>query len=189
MEEVSLNDEEKHELLTIARNSVISVLEGKTFDLTTSLSGLRRNCGAFVSLRKKGELRGCIGTFESNKPLYETVVEMARSAAFKDPRFSPLQADELKEVDFEISVLSPLREIKDINEVELGRHGLNITKGFNRGVLLPQVATEQGWDLETFLSHTCQKAGLSPDEWKKGVKIEIFSALVFGEKEESNRCA
>lgn len=181
-----LNDEERAELLKLARTSVQSALEGKDFDLIFSSEALKQECGAFVTLHKKGELRGCIGIFESNKPLYETVSALAQSAAFKDPRFTSLQADEMKDVDFEISVLSPLREISDIKEIEIGKHGIYVTKDFNKGVLLPQVATEQGWDLETFLSHTCLKAGLPFDEWKRGVKIEIFSAQVFGEKMECN---
>ncbi len=181
-----LNEAEREELLNIARTSVQSALEGKAFDLISSSEALKREGGVFVTLHKKGELRGCIGIFESNKALYETVPAMAQSAAFKDPRFSPLQADEMEDVDFEISVLSPLREISDIKEIEIGKHGIYVTKEFNRGVLLPQVATEQGWDLETFLSHTCLKAGLPFDEWKRGVKIEIFSAQVFGEKMECN---
>ena len=182
MEAESLNNEAKQELLSIARDTVSSSLKGKDANFSSSLSALQQEGGAFVTIHKNGELRGCIGIFESNKPLFETVSEMAKSAAFKDPRFSPVEASEIDEIDFEISALSPLREINDIKEIEVGKHGIYITKGVNRGVLLPQVATEQGWDLETFLSHTCLKAGLSSDEWRHGVKIEIFSAEVFGEK-------
>ena len=184
MEEEKLSKEERHELLQIARDTVSSHLKGEDAQISSSLDGLQRKGGTFVTIHKHGELRGCIGLFESDKPLYKTIANMAISAAFKDPRFSPLMPDELGEIDFEISVLSPLREIKDKQEIEIGRHGIYITKGLSRGVLLPQVATEQGWDLETFLSHTCMKAGLPMDEWQRDIKIEIFSAQIFGEKED-----
>ncbi|MDH3976060.1 MAG: AmmeMemoRadiSam system protein A [Deltaproteobacteria bacterium] len=182
MEERPLKEEEKRALLAIARKAVIDKVEGKEETPSRKLPGLERKGGAFVTLHKKGELRGCIGIFESGLPLYKTIAAMAVSAAFKDPRFSPLQSCELEDIDFEISVLSPLRETKDIGEIEIGRHGIYVTKGGYRGVLLPQVAVEYGWDVETFLSRTCIKAGLSGDEWKRGVKIEIFSAQIFAEK-------
>jgi len=106
------------------------------------------------------------------------------SASLNDPRFPPLTEEELRDIDIEISVLSPLKEIQDVSEIEVGRHGIYITRGYQSGVLLPQVATEYGWDRETFLQHTCQKAGLPPDAWKQeGTKIEIFDAQVFGEKD------
>lgn len=183
MEERPLNEEEKKTLLAIARKAVSDKIEGKEERPSSKLEGLARQGGAFVTIHKEGDLRGCIGIFESNLPLYETIANMALSAAFKDPRFSPLRVEELDIIDFEISVLSPLREIENREEIEVGKHGIHVTKGFYRGVLLPQVASEYGWDVETFLSHTCMKAGLPADEWKRGVKIEIFSAQIFGEKE------
>ncbi len=183
MEETKLTTEEKKELMAIARKSVAKKLEGRDFNPSSDLEGLQQKAGAFVTIHKEGALRGCIGNFISNAPLYQTVSEMALSAAFKDPRFTPLKIKELNKIDFEISVLSPLREITDISEIEVGKHGIYITKDYDRGVLLPQVATEYGWDRETFLSHTCTKAGLAENEWKKDVKIEIFSAQIFGEKE------
>ena len=138
--------------------------------------------GAFVTLKKQGRLRGCIGLIEGKKPLYETVEEMAQTAAFKDPRFRPVKEDEFKELDIEISALTPLRQIEDVNEIEVGRHGIYIVKGFHSGLLLPQVATEYNWDRNTFLRETCVKAGLPLNAWKdKGTKIFIFSASVFGE--------
>jgi len=185
MEEESLNEIEKKELLSIARLAVMSRLEGKKEQLSTDLAGLKIHGGAFVTIHKRGELRGCIGLFESARPLFETVADMAQSAAFRDPRFSPLSPDEAGDIDFEISVLSPLREIGDVSEIKLGIHGIYITKGYNRGVLLPQVAAEQGWDRDTFLAHTCLKAGLPEDAWREGAKIEIFSAQVFGDLEET----
>ena len=184
--EEKLTKEERRELLYIARASVSSYLNASGADISSSLDGLQRKGGIFVTIHKHGNLRGCIGIFASDKPLYKTVAEMAAKAAFKDPRFSPLTNNELKEIDFEISVLSPLREINDTKKIEIGRHGIYITKGTSSGVLLPQVATEQGWDLETFLSHTCIKAGLSMDEWQRDVKIEIFSAQIFAEKEDQS---
>ena len=184
--EEKLTKEERRELLNIARASVYSYLNASGADISSSLDGLQRKGGVFVTIHKHGNLRGCIGIFASDKPLYKTVAEMAAKAAFKDPRFSPLTNDELKEINFEISVLSPLREINDTKKIEIGIHGIYITKGTSSGVLLPQVATEQGWDLETFLSHTCIKAGLPMDEWQRDVKIEIFSAQIFSEKEDQS---
>ncbi|MEK7851492.1 MAG: AmmeMemoRadiSam system protein A, partial [Deltaproteobacteria bacterium] len=110
-----------------------------------------------------------------------TIREMAVQAAFHDPRFSPLEELELKDIHIEISVLSPLKEIKDVGEIEVGKHGIYIIKGFHCGTLLPQVATECGWDNRAFLEHTCMKAGLSPDGWKKGARILTYSAQVFSE--------
>ena len=137
-----------------------------------------------MTLRQDGRLRGCIGSFVGTGPLIDTVREMAISASTRDPRFPPLTTAELEEVDLEISVLSPLRQIDDPSEIEVGRHGIFITRGFHSGVLLPQVATEYGWDRETFLEHTCAKAGLPADAWRDPeTQIEVFEAQVFGEKE------
>jgi len=141
---------------------------------------LKEKRGAFVTLRKRGQLRGCIGYIHALKPLGETIYEMARAAAFGDPRFPPVAKEELPHLSFEISVLTPLKEIKDIEEINVGVHGLYIMKGGHSGLLLPQVATEYGWDRNTFLEHTCYKAGLSPQAWKdKDAKIYIFSADIF----------
>lgn len=142
---------------------------------------LKEKRGAFVTLKALDELRGCIGYLEAIQPLWETIQECAISAASRDPRFPPVTPAELPGIGIEISVLSPLREIQDTGEIEVGRHGIFITRGFNRGVLLPQVATEYGWDREQFLAHTCRKAGLPMDAWHKRCKIEIFSADVFSE--------
>jgi hypothetical protein len=141
-----------------------------------------KNTGAFVTLKKHGQLRGCIGFIEARKPSYETVRDMAQAAAFSDPRFSPVTQKEFEDLKIEISILTPLKKISDINEIEVGKHGLYIIKGFNSGLLLPQVATEYSWDRVTFLKETCRKAGLPFDAWKdKDAKIFIFSADVFGE--------
>lgn len=185
MADDKLNTEEQKKLLQIARKTILDKLKKGAIEKESATSdGLERPCGAFVSLHKLGQLRGCIGTFTSPRPLVDTIQEMAISSSQKDPRFPPVQEDEMADIDIEISVLSPLREINDVSEIEVGRHGIYITRGFYSGVLLPQVATEYGWDRETFLDHTCMKAGLPPGTWKEeGVKIEIFEAQVFGEKD------
>jgi hypothetical protein len=186
MTEPNLTDNEKKVLLKIARDTIETYARtGKRpelpADLPESLTGRQ---GAFVTIHKRGHLRGCIGSFIGEGELAATIQNMAYAAGWEDPRFPKLSEKELHDTDLEISVLSPLREIKDVKEIEVGKHGIFITKGFYRGVLLPQVATEQGWDRDTFLSHTCLKAGLDANAWKKEkLKIEIFSAQVFGEKE------
>lgn len=144
---------------------------------------LREPRGAFVTLKRHGELRGCIGYVEAIKPLWETIEDCAISAASRDPRFEPVAAEELADLDIEISVLSPLEDLPDPAGVEVGRHGILIEKGYHRGLLLPQVATEYGWNREQFLAHTCLKAGLPMDAWRHGAKIKVFSADVFGEEE------
>jgi AmmeMemoRadiSam system protein A len=141
-------------------------------------------CGAFVTLHIKGSLRGCIGYIQGFKSIPETVRDMSRASAFRDPRFPSLRRDELDSIDIEISILSPIEEVKSIQDIVVGRDGLIITKGGRSGLLLPQVPVEQGWDLDTFLEYTCRKAGLPGSAWKQpGVKIERFSAQVFGEKD------
>ena len=141
---------------------------------------LEQRRGAFVTLHRKGSLRGCIGIVMPIKPLNEAIREMALSAAFGDPRFMPLRAEELRGLEIEISVLTPLREIEDPDEIEVGIHGLMIVKGRHSGLLLPQVATENRWDRETLLDNTCLKAGLQPDAWREpDATIYAFSADVF----------
>jgi AmmeMemoRadiSam system protein A len=140
--------------------------------------------GAFVTLHRSGELRGCIGRIRADRPLEQVVQEVAMSAATADPRFPPVKHPEVSEIDLEISVISPFRVIQDITEIEIGRDGLMVSESYASGLLLPQVASEYGWDRETFLEHTCMKAGLPKDHWREGTpKIEKFSAFVFSEKE------
>ncbi|MBN2688231.1 MAG: AmmeMemoRadiSam system protein A [Deltaproteobacteria bacterium] len=183
---MGLSHDDKARLLEIARKSIESRLSGKSPPVPSGCSPvLSEDRGAFVTLKKNGALRGCIGSFEARGPLYSTVEEMARSAAFHDPRFPPLSADELDEVTIEISALTPLRRIAGIEEIEVGKHGIYIVRGFYRGVLLPQVATEYNWDKVTFLEETCHKAGLQANAWKdKETEIYIFSADIFGEDDE-----
>lgn len=177
-----LDIETKKNLLKLARITIKNELLKEKEKIDFKFPEIKR--GAFVTLHKHGELRGCIGTFRSDKNIEDVIKDMALAAAFEDPRFSPLQPEEIDEIDIEISILSPLRKIKDINEIEVGKHGLYISRGFRSGVLLPQVATEYNWDRETFLVNTCLKAGLQEDAWKDpATRIEVFSAEVFGEKD------
>ncbi len=180
----TLSSDEKRALLVTAREAIASKLSQRQPAYPAVTETLKANCGAFVTLHKKNKLRGCIGYIVGTKPLVETVREMAVSSAFRDPRFSPLEKSEYRELEIEISVLSPLKKISDIDEIKVGEHGLVIKRGFQSGLLLPQVATEYGWDRDTFLTHTCHKAGLPGEAWKApDTEIEIFSAIVFNERE------
>lgn len=183
MEEKNLSAEERKTLLQVARAAIAKKLkqEYQTPKIPAT-PGLASKSGAFVTLHKKGSLRGCIGRFTGEGPLSRTVEQMALAAAFEDPRFSPLTAAELAQVDLEISVLTPMRRIDSIEEIQVGTHGLYMVQGFHRGVLLPQVATDNGWDRPTFLEQTCRKAGMGKDCWKDPqTQIFVFSAEVFGE--------
>ncbi|MCG6944789.1 MAG: AmmeMemoRadiSam system protein B [Deltaproteobacteria bacterium] len=179
--DLGLTSEEKAQLLAIARDVVESHCRGeKTGEFVVNSPTLQEPRGAFVTLHKEGKLRGCIGHIRAKGPLVKTIVEMAEAAAFHDPRFSPVSSKELGLLEYEISVLTPLQLIKDVDEIEVGRHGIYIKRGSCSGLLLPQVATEWGWDRTTFLEHTCTKAGLPEDAWKdKKTEIYIFSADVF----------
>ncbi|MDA8429530.1 MAG: AmmeMemoRadiSam system protein A [Geobacteraceae bacterium] len=178
-----LTKKEQRDLLKIARNTIVSYVNSGALPVVESASkGLNLESGCFVTIKQHGQLRGCIGNFISDKPLYRLVQEMAVSAATHDPRFYPMKQPDLLDFELEISVLSPLRLISSVEEIQVGKHGIYLVKTGYRGVLLPQVATEYGWDRETFLRHTCLKAGLPENAWKKDCEIYIFSALVFGEK-------
>ena len=180
-----LPTEARNECLYLARRTLTALLRRQQeapayLPVHPILSESR---GAFVTLEHHHELRGCIGYIEAIKPLWETIEDCAISAASRDPRFPPVTAAELADIDIEISVLSPLEDLPDPAGVEVGRHGILIEKGYHRGLLLPQVATEYGWNREQFLAHTCLKAGLPMDAWRHGAKIRVFSADVFGEEE------
>ena len=179
-----LNETQRKKLLEIARNTIKTYLEtGKVPEIKESDPLFNKELGAFVTLHKGGRLRGCIGNIIGRGPLYLTVRSMAVESATGDPRFPKVTLNELDDIDIEISVLSELEKTTDINQIEMGVHGVLIRKGFSSGVFLPQVATETGWSREEFLSRLCaDKAGLLPDAWKTGeADIYIFTAEVFGE--------
>jgi MEMO1 family protein len=179
--DLGLNEEEKKTLHQIAKTVIENKAKGKAVpDFKVESPTLKENRGAFVTIHKRGQLRGCIGYIEGQGPLHKTIERMAEAAAFKDPRFTPVKENELPELELEISVLTPLKRITDVNEIQVGKHGIYIVKGMWAGLLLPQVATEYGWDRQTFLEHTCQKAGLPSNAWKeKDTEIYIFSADIF----------
>lgn len=170
-------------LLRLARTSVAARVNGQAPPEPASDDLPDLKAGAFVTLRRSGELRGCIGHIEAERPVGDVVVRVAASAALEDPRFQPIRPAELPALDIEISVLGPLERIdpRDPAAIEIGRHGLVIEQGHHRGLLLPQVATEWGWDRETFLSHLCAKAGLPRDAWRSGAAVFRFEAEVFDE--------
>ncbi len=180
-----LKNEQKKFLLTLARQTIRSFLFKEALDLECSDDPIyQEKRGAFVTIHKRGKLRGCIGYIKGYKSLYDTISDMAVAAAFKDPRFPALKQSELEEVDFEISILSELILIKKPEEIEIGRDGLFIENNHQQGLLLPQVAVEWKWDKLTFLQQTCQKAGLGINTWKdSATNLWRFEADIFSEKE------
>jgi len=160
-----------------------AVREKKAYEPTASASEvLNQERGAFVTLRKSGELRGCIGYTAAEKPLYLTVRDTATLAALRDTRFQPVSASELPQIDYEVSVLSPLRRVLDVRQIKVGQHGLLMKNGAYEGLLLPQVPVEERWDRQRFLEETCAKAGMRSDCWKdENTDIFVFTAVVFGE--------
>jgi hypothetical protein len=180
----SLSEQEKDELLALARKSVeYAVKEKKAYEPAASRNAaLNQERGAFVTLRESGELRGCIGYTSAVKPLSMTVRDTATLAALRDTRFPPVSATELPRLEYEISVLSPLRRVLDVRQIEVGRHGLLMKNGGHEGLLLPQVPVEQKWDRQKFLEETCAKAGMRSGCWKEeSTDIFMFTAVVFGE--------
>jgi MEMO1 family protein len=184
MGKVSFTDEEKKELFTIARNSIKSLLfdnKNYTIDESKVPQALKQQFGAFVTLKINGNLRGCIGSFVTTDPLYKVISSVAVSSAFSDSRFGPLTKAEYNKVEFEITVLGPMKKINNINEIVLGKHGIYIQKGFHTGTMLPQVPIEYGWTLEEFLGYTSRdKAGIGWDGWKSA-DISIYEGLVLEE--------
>ncbi|MDK2791447.1 MAG: uncharacterized protein PWQ25_310 [Deferribacteres bacterium] len=182
--EFKITQEDKVFLLKIARKSIEGRLSGKKYEIKEIPLNLNFDSGCFVTLHLEGMLRGCIGNFRDDVNIVKNVSEMAVSAAFSDPRFPPISdINELNRCDIEISVLSPMI-LCGPDDIVIGRDGIYIRKGFYSGVLLPQVAVEHNFDRETFLTHTCLKAGLAGDCWKsKDAKIFRFEALVFSEKQ------
>ncbi|MBN1884587.1 MAG: AmmeMemoRadiSam system protein B [Candidatus Krumholzibacteriota bacterium] len=183
-DDAGLDDGTRRFLLRLARRTIARALgDDAPLPERPASNVLGEKRGGFVTLKKGGRLRGCIGYIEAVKPLADTISEMAVAAAFDDYRFPPVTADEIDGIEIEISVLSPVVRIADPGRVEVGRHGIIITRGSHRGLLLPQVAVEWNWDRERFLDQTCVKAGLEPGAWRKeGTVIEVFSADVFSER-------
>ena len=182
-----LNAENREKLLAIARRSLEAAVRGDPLPkVSEDEPELQRHCGAFVTLKHHGRLRGCLGHFTSDRPVCPLVNQLARSSATEDPRFAMdrIRPEDLPEIDIEISVLSPLRRIEDPLDIELGVHGIYVRRGTASGCFLPQVATEQGWDKEQFLSYCCaHKAGLPADAWRDpDTRVEVFTAEVFGEE-------
>ena len=177
-----LTAEERRQLLQFARRTVEAATAGKPLPEPELTEGLKAQGAAFVSLFKKGELRGCIGHIRAHGPLWESVRDMARSAALEDDRFSPVRPEEVGDLSIDISVLTPMRTISGPGDIEVGRDGLYIRKGGYTGLLLPQVASKRGWSAEHFLEQTCVKAGLPKSAWKEGdAELFAFSAEVFEE--------
>jgi AmmeMemoRadiSam system protein A len=176
------SDSDRQRLLRIARDAIVAHVGGASAETVVCLgepSG--RRGGAFVTLRRGGELRGCIGHVEMDEPLVDVVRRCAVAACSADPRFAAVVASELPQIALELSLLGPLEPIAGPDEIEISRHGLVVEKGRHRGLLLPQVATEWAWNPRQFLEHTCRKAGLSPDAWQHDVKLWRFEAEVFGD--------
>ena len=177
-----IDNERKKEMLAAVRQHLEHRLKGAERPVLSDADIYREERGLFVTLHKHGDLRGCIGYIEGIKPLSQALFEMADAAAFRDPRFPSLQAEELPETGIEISLLSPLKKVDSYRDIEIGKHGIVLKKGLNQAVFLPQVAPEQGWDLQTTLEHLCMKAGLPPDAWEKpDLEFRVFTAEVFSE--------
>ncbi|MEP6644499.1 MAG: AmmeMemoRadiSam system protein A [Acidobacteriaceae bacterium] len=174
---------ERNLLIQIAHKAILAQLDGAKISSDAPTSHLTEPRGVFTTVYVDGSLRGCVGNIAPKNSLYEAVIETARSAAFEDSRFPPLSREEAAKIEITLSVLSPL-ELIDTEKIEVGKHGLLVSQGSHRGLLLPQVASEQGWDRLTFLEHACRKAGLPVDAWKTGVRIEAFTAEVFADREQ-----
>jgi len=174
--------EERALLLKLAHQAIAATLEQREISLNPPTQHLAEQRAAFTTLYYHGRLRGCVGHVRAAESLWATVADTARAAAFEDTRFDPVTSDELPHLRVSLSILSPLKPVR-AEEVEVGRHGLLISLHGRRGLLLPQVPVEYGWDRLTFLEETCHKAGLPADAWRKGATIEAFTAEVFGERD------
>ncbi len=185
MKKIKLNDNQKKELLKVARMTIERMLTGKESPDIPSLSDevFSQNYGIFVCLKVNNGLRGCIGNIEGVKSIRDSIKEMAIESAFRDPRFPPLAKNELDKIEIEVSILYPLEEVKDYSKIEPGKHGLVMERGYQKGLLLPQVATENNWDREEFMNQTCRKAGMENYCWENDAKVFKFEAVVFNEKE------
>jgi AmmeMemoRadiSam system protein A len=181
---MTMVDVDQRLLLQIARDAIIAHVIGTPPPEPVTTGAAARHGGAFVTLHSHGELRGCIGHVEADEALGPTIARCAVAACSSDPRFPAVTAGEIADLDIELSLLGALEPIVGLDEIEIGRHGLVVEMGWHRGLLLPQVATEWNWDREAFVAHTCQKAGLPRDAWKRGAKLWRFEAEVFGERRE-----
>jgi AmmeMemoRadiSam system protein A len=179
-----LTDSDRRVLLRIAREAIVAHLRGLDAPALAAAGDLGLPAGAFVTLRRAGTLRGCIGYLERDRPLIEVVASSAVSAAIEDPRFLPIDLVEFAAVQLEISVLGPLEPLvpPEPSQIRIGHHGLVVQQGVRRGLLLPQVAIEWGWAADAFLAQTCVKAGLRPDAWRSGADVFRFEAEVFEEE-------
>lgn len=193
-ESAALAPSDQDRLLRLARATLTHVLEEKEIPTAEQLGieitpAMKQVYGAFVTLHKDGRLRGCIGEIIPTRPVYRAVMAQALNAGLKDYRFPPVEPSELEDIDFEISVLTPARSVASVSEIVLGTHGIILEKGNHTAVFLPQVAAEQGWDLETTLTHLSQKAGLPGNAWREGASFEVFEAIVFGERQKTAEAA
>ena len=170
-------DEEAY-LLGLAKLAITTRLEGLTGEIPDCPERLQVTGSCFVTLRIKGELRGCMGDLRFDRPLAEAIWKNARSAAFEDPRFAPVRADEWPSITMDITILAPPESVDSADEIMIGRHGIILTKHGKRAVFLPQVATDQGWDLATTLNHLARKAGLPADAWKRGCDLQVFEGTM-----------
>jgi len=186
VDEPPVNRDEQAKLLAWAKKTIAAVVHGDeppTIDNTEVTPGLRALHGAFVTLTKHGELRGCIGMMDFTRPLWENVIKAATASALEDPRFPPVGPAELPELELEISVLEAPRPISSVDEFDHLRHGIVISRAWSHGLFLPQVAREQGWDKDRTLEMVCHKAGLPPDAWRDpNARLEVFTAFVFGDR-------
>ena len=177
-----LTDDQKRALVVLAREAIAARVTN-TVHAVACADGYPAAHGAFVTIKCRGTLRGCLGTLRCDGSLADEVARCAADASCRDPRFPPVQIDELPHLTVEVSVLGALEPVESVSAetITIGVHGLVVEQGFRRGLLLPQVATEWGWDVEEFMRHTCIKAGLSPDAWRSGARVYRFAADVFGE--------
>jgi AmmeMemoRadiSam system protein A len=176
-----VNQDDQLLLLSLARQALAARVAGFGAPEVQCVGPLALRCGAFVSIHRGDDLRGCLGRLAPDWLLGRTIVHLGGAVADRDPRFSPVMPSELPLLQIEISLLTPERAVASIEEIEVGRHGLVVERGYARGLLLPQVATGHDWNRETFLEHTCIKAGIPRDAWKNGARIHVFEAHVFSE--------
>ena len=175
----TISEPQQRYLLAVARKAIATGLGVSAPEPEPPSEHIAITCGAFVTLRQNGDLRGCIGTMSSDRPLPEVIEDMATSSAFHDPRFAPVTAGELPSITIELSLLSPLVRVESLSEITPGEHGIYLKKGPRSGVLLPQVAIEHRWDRTTFLENTCRKAGLRPNAYgDPDVALYVFSAVI-----------